>query len=71
MINIKIEEEMQLFKVTLANNIDCYVVAEDESEARDKVREWSRERFMYYVQILDIDLVAETESKGFVDKLVI
>jgi hypothetical protein len=62
---------MELYKVFLTNGSDCYVTGDDESEARDKVKEWLRERYLMAVQIADMELIADTESKGFVDKLIL
>lgn len=62
---------MELYKVMLTNNAECYVIGEDESQARDKIKDWIRERYMLAAQIASMDLIAESNTKGFVEKLIL
>lgn len=65
--------EKELHLATLSNDKKVYVVARDEMEARDKAKDYINTRFLgdTSVYITNIEHLAETETKGFVKKLIL
>lgn len=61
---------MELYKFTLTNNTSGYAVGKDEFDARDKITKWVKSRFFQSIQISNMEQIAETDTKGFMEKLV-
>jgi hypothetical protein len=65
------ENELHLAKLT--NGSSVYVVGIDDMDCRDKIYEFMEKRFFAdpSIQIESMEHIAETSSKGFVDRLLI
>jgi hypothetical protein len=64
---------MELYLIELSNRKEVYCIARNEDEARDKVSDWLKQRFIggSPMYINSAKLLAESEPKGFVPKIVL
>lgn len=63
--------DKELFLAELSNGNKVYVIGIDELDCRDKIYEYIQKRFFSTVlQILKMEHLAETNTKGFVNKLI-
>lgn len=72
-INNDQNNESELFIFILSNGNSVYCVGIDEDDCRDKVNDYLKERFFAGtpVNINSTEMLGETNTKGFVDKLIL